>query len=325
MASSKKYHLKADGTPALCRAKSLPCPRRTFDDNGKVVEFRSKCEAIEYHKVETEKGARRERVLEDWKKHEEGAATFLKEVYPDIGEIVHMGGHDWTVPDIKIIRPDGTVVWVDAKMLKAQSGQIALKESSSGYLLSEYARVDKIDEGLTQEVISFINDNGITAQKKEISVDLPEDMAYEWIILSLKKKGVFFLITGGNKIVPVDDLGKYFFASTSLRFKGQGSWKCPKRDVAPIQEILNTPVTFKDKSATFLSSKEWGNEVIEYNGFRYKLSLIEDGSSFGNKSKYEVRKLANDSTLTVSFSIKAKIDAPQGLTPEEFRKAVAEI
>lgn len=253
-----------------------------------------------------------------WKNFEVECTNYLKKTYGAYANFTHKGGADSTVPDINV-ETDHCSFYIEVKHSPAQCGQFVLLPDISTRTF-EYSphNINQINP-YAKEIIEHMNKSfdqfrnaGTTG--KDIILPNDQDIFSKWIIEIYKKKGVRFLITNNQILLPIEHIKEYFDISAKYRIKRSGSSNVGRSSIPTVKEYLLRDYIVQDTRIDgdklfIISHETYHNKRFILRDFEYMFSL--------RNHEYEIRKLSNTYNANVIFSIKLK-DGKLGMSPEEF-------
>lgn len=258
------------------------------------------------------------KTMSTWKEFENDATDFLNEKFGEYATFTHQGEEDSTVPDILVETSSGVDFYIEAKHSPAQCGQFVLlpniRTESFDYSpknvnpINEYAR--RITEYMDQDFDAY-KEAGTSG--KDIVFEGCEKVFTDWIIDIYSKKGVKYIITNENTVLPLERFAKYFSVSAKYRVKRSGSSPVGPSRFNKVEQYVKNNYTVSSIIAEgdklFVTSNEDLDKIrFVIDEYEYMFSKRDD--------RYEIRKLSNTFNANVIFSIE-KNNQP-GISPDEF-------
>jgi hypothetical protein len=113
-----------------------------------------------------------------WKEHEEECNKFLNETFGNTDiKFTLSGGSDSSKSDIKIVKNDELLSWIEAKMPNSQSGQFVVSSEDGKFHESKRNKSNNI---FSDQIIDFMNNNYDSYSNcgtKGVRVDIPTELA----------------------------------------------------------------------------------------------------------------------------------------------------
>ena len=264
--------------------------------------------------------------MKDWEKFEISCTGYLNSSFGKYAQFIHTGGSDSTKPDIAVVLNNGKRFYMEAKKCPAQCGQFVLipdiKKRIFKYSDGNSEPLNFNSEAIIKHMNNFFDEymNAGTAGK-DICLNNGSAIFSEWIINSYKNRGVRFIITDDEMILPIEKFVSYFEVTACYRIKRSGSGNVGQKNINEISKYLKKNFTIKDcfqqEKKLFISSDiDLHDRRFFFNETEYMISRRE--------SKYEIRRLSNTFNANVIFSIGRKPDI-EGLSSEEFISFLAEV
>lgn len=256
--------------------------------------------------------------MSTWKDFENAATDYLNDTYGDYATFTHQGEEDSTVPDILVETTTGVDFYIEAKHSPAQCGQFVLlpniEKAAFDYSpknvnpINEYAK--KITEYMDKDFDAF-KEAGTAG--KDITFDGCEQVFTDWIVDIYEKKGVKYVITNENTILPLERFAKYFSVSAKYRVKrsGSGAVGVSRHEIVKkyINDNFSIDSIITDGDKLFVTSTS-NLDKIRFTIDKYEYMFSKRGE------QYEIRKLSNTFNANVIFSIEKK-NQP-GISEDEF-------
>lgn len=235
-----------------------------------------------------------------WKKFEEECFCYLQNTYRNTS-FEYYGSSDSTVSDIKAVYNN---FFIEVKSNISQCGQFVVLKTGNVF---KYSNRNKTPiNKYSDYIINFMNqyfydfDNAGTSGT-DINID--KEIFASWIIDYYKTKSTKYFITKGYDyiIIPLKKIGIYFDITACYRVKKSGSSDPSLKNQNEIIEVLgNNGVIFKFENygrKFFIITESNLENKIKINDNYYQFSKID-------RNKYNVRKLSNTNNANVIFSIK---------------------
>jgi hypothetical protein len=251
--------------------------------------------------------------MEKWEIFENDCVNVLNKNFSKYDVIFEGAGKsDSTQSDIKVLKNNELLFFIECKMDIAQSGQFVLLPTERQFIYSPRNKSEL--NTFSQIILDYINDNFEFYRNvgtASLDINLPKEVFNSWIINHYKSKNAKYIITllsgtAQGLIFPVENLGDYFNVTANFRIKGSGSSSLPNSHCNAV--------------SNFLSQKYGSNYNSMYkSGNKYLLecsTIIPDKTEFsldstryfireqGNNT-YEIRKLSNTRNANVIFSVKS--------------------
>lgn len=246
--------------------------------------------------------------MEKWREFENVCVDFLNRKYGNSNlEFIIAGKSDSTSSDIKVIKNEQLLFYMESKMPESQSGQFVLLDNDFEFIFSDRNKSEENE--FTDLIISYINLNYETfkhVSTNSMPINLPTGIFENWIKNYYKNKNVQFVISADENsnfiIFPTERYGDYFSITGNFRIKTSGSGNLPKKLEKEVKEIFENNFS----TCTILREEEKAYIVTDYDlphktkvqGSNYRFQFNEHGN------KYLVRKLSNTNNPNVIFSIK---------------------
>lgn len=241
-----------------------------------------------------------------WECFEDECTRYLNKCFGTYAKFTHKGGTNSTVPDILVETHVGNSFYIEVKESSAQSGQFVLlpDENNRRFVFSSR---NKTESNLYTEMITeHMNNNFdryIVAGTAGCSVDIDKCIFEQWIVNSLKAKGVKFIITKGKNYVifPISRYGMYFDIDAKYRLKRSGS---SEPSIKNRNDVINwlenesavNEISIEEKKIYVKGNNSLDGKKFNINNFTYLIAPRAESS-------YEIRKLSNTSNMNVIFSI----------------------
>lgn len=172
-----------------------------------------------------------------WKEYEKHVAKKLKEVFDkEIVRIISMGEEDSTKPDIVISASNKEKdFYLEVKMPNSQSSQFVLEILNDKFIYGSKNRYK--NNSFSQTIIDYMNDNFKKYNRvSQTGMEIPilEELINNWIISNLKNKQIEYIFSGienQERIIPIDNFGKYFQVNVYFRRKKSGSRNLSKNKI----------------------------------------------------------------------------------------------
>ena len=257
--------------------------------------------------------------MADWIDFEQNCTDYLRCKFGQYANFKYKGGRDSTTSDIHVHTTNGKKFFIEAKKCPAQSGQFVLLPDTSTrtfkYSDSNAAQKNDFSAAIIAHMNNYFDEYRDSGTKgRDINIENGNSIFTSWIIQYYKIKGVKFVITNNNILLPVEDFACFFKATATYRIKRSGSSNVAKANVDAVKDYLtgNCDITssyFKDKKLFITSKYKLDKERFFVGDNEYMIS--ERGSV------YEIRKLSDTFNANVIFSIDL-IPGKQGLSDTEF-------
>lgn len=250
---------------------------------------------------------------------------YLCDTYGDDNiTFIHEGKHDSNKADIKVVRPNNSNYYIEAKMNVAQCGQFVLQPD---YQSKSFIYTAKSNENeFTNLIKTYMNrhyDRYVNAGTAGENIDLNPSIFYGWVKSYYLQKNVHFFITKSSDyiIFPLDKFSNYFDISACYRCKRSGSSHPSKNNEAELTALLNNlaiPYTLE-----LGNSKR--NAYVTIDANMHKTYLQGDSYEYFFKhetgNKYIVTRCSNTWNSNVIFQIRLKAEQrPEDLT--KFKKSL---
>ena len=256
--------------------------------------------------------------MENWEIVEQECVQHLIETYKDSKVVFdHKGGSDSSQSDIKVLKDNKTLFYIEAKSANAQCGQFVVLDKCGKFVYSPGNKIQPASE-FSEEFIQIMQKSYAKFKAcGKMGTDFPstcQKLEYDWVKdYYSKKKTAFFIVEKslGNKsadnflIFPLSKFQNYFDISATYRIKTSGSNNPNAKDVPEIISTLqNNGINVLNKGfegkhyyiyANGLKNKQ------QIHGPNYRWQFNQEG-----EGKYQVRKLSNTNNANVIFSISLK-------------------
>lgn len=252
--------------------------------------------------------------MKDWEKFENKMYEQVAEIFKNYDVIVEkLGKSDSTLPDIKITKEDGNVIFLETKMPKAQTSQFVVIPENNRFLYStknkypfnEYAGM----------IISELNKNPkyFDVRQNQIIVDISNEIASKWIISNMKSKRVDYIITESDKnessTFPIEKIADYFSIKTTLRRKKSGSRTIPESKLDDFiicykNKFCKEPIIKKKNGKIFVEEQNEKSKYIESDNLKLGSRYFFDKSDKNNLCQIKVTGSTNNPNII--FEIMAK-------------------
>ncbi|MBO7328005.1 MAG: hypothetical protein J6W00_04455 [Lentisphaeria bacterium] len=257
--------------------------------------------------------------MSNWKNFESSSADYLNRSFGSYAQFINRGSSDSTTSDIEVTTKNGRFFYIEAKDCPAQCGQFVLFPNFETRTFEYSSRNVTEKNDFAISIINHMNrffdefkNTGTTG--KEISFANCSMIFANWIIQAYKSKGVLFMITNNNTILPIDNIASCFDITAKYRTKRSGSREIGTRNISVVSQYIRKHYSitkiFSEKGKLFVTSKQNLHEE------RFFISETEYMIS-QRENQYEIRKLSNTFNANVIFSITLKADYC-GLSNSEF-------
>lgn len=257
--------------------------------------------------------------MKNWENFEMDCTNFLIKNFGEHAKFTHQGRSNSTVPDIKVETNKNKQFYIEAKHSPAQCGQFVLLPNIETRKF-EYSRLNSTDlNEFSEIIINHMNNNFEDFKEagtagKNIEFDNCQTVFNSWIIKTYKDKGVKFIITNNNVILPIEEFANYFNVSAKYRIKRSGSNSVGNRNIAKVVEYLKS--TFPNLEINTTYDKVFVNSNEDLHNKRFVIGRNEFLIS-RRESRFEIRKLSNTFNANVIFSIELKTNK-EGMSIADF-------
>ncbi len=257
--------------------------------------------------------------MHKWKKFELECTDYLNKTYGSF--FSHLGFSDSTISDIKYEK-NGNSFFIEAKMPSAQAGQfVLLPDLEKEKFIFSPANKSNIDENAKLIIEHMNNDftNYKNAGTRGKSIELPQNIFYNWIINTYKAKDVEFLITKKENFIifPIEKLQNYFEVTCTYRIKRSGSLKLPKsmhsNAIEHLKKLEKRFTVIENSQELMIESKE------ELDRFTFFIGNTKCMLARVGENTYRFSKLSSTCNANVIFTI--NLFAEQNSSDLEFFKS----
>lgn len=251
--------------------------------------------------------------MKKWQLFEKKACEFLNKNFSS--SKVHfekVGGSDSTLSDIKVIKNNNIVFFIESKMSGAQCGQFVLLDNGGKFTYSP--RNKSLENQYSKKFLNHINNDYMTfkdVSTRSIEINVDKKTSYNWVLNNYMTKNVKFIITGNSLnnfiIFPLSKFNKYFDIKANFRVKKSGSRNLSKKNSGIFYKLLkdkyscSKPYYVKRKAFIEIYDGSPENLIVEGEDYDYLLKRIDS-------NKYEIRMLSNTFNANVIFSCELKAE-----------------